>query len=152
MSVTFEIFNISIEELNETESMILINFFFECKEKNLTWKFDKPYEILESYFNILSSKIPDIPHLPSLFKKNIVEQNYKEQFIRLDKALRAGFNLEAIFIEYAILEDRTSSILRYENNSIKPRGNRPPSLDAKLRKIKTIAREKKSLRSLLCQQ
>ena len=81
MSVTFEILNISIEELNETESMILINFFFECKEKNLAWKFDKPYEILESYFNILSSKIPDIPHLPSLSKKNIVEQNYKEQFM-----------------------------------------------------------------------
>ena len=35
--------------------------------------------------------------------------------------------------------------LRYENNSIKPRGNRPPSIDAKLRKIKAIAREKKSL-------
>ena len=72
-------------------------------------------------------------------------ENYKEQFVRLDKALKAGFNLEAIFIEYAILEDRASSILRYENNSIKPRGNRPPSIDAKLRKIKAIAREKKSL-------
>ena len=72
-------------------------------------------------------------------------ENYREQFIRLDKALKAGFNLEAIFIEYAILEDRASSILRYENNSIKPRGNRPPSIDAKLRKIKAIAREKKSL-------
>ena len=72
-------------------------------------------------------------------------ENYKEQFVRLDKALKAGFNLEAIFIEYAILEDRASSILRYENNSLKPRGNRPPSIDAKLRKIKTIAREKKSL-------
>ena len=72
-------------------------------------------------------------------------ENYREQFIRLDKALKAGFNLEAIFIEYAILEDRASSILRYENNSIKPRGNRPPSIDAKLRKTKAIAREKKSL-------
>ena len=72
-------------------------------------------------------------------------ENYREQFIRLDKALKAGFNLEAIFIEYAILEDRASSILRYENNSVKPRGNRPPSIDAKLRKIKAIAREKKSL-------
>ena len=30
-------------------------------------------------------------------------ENYREQFIRLDKALKAGFNLEAIFIEYAIL-------------------------------------------------
>jgi len=71
--------------------------------------------------------------------------NYKEQFKRLDKALKAGINLEAIFIEYAIMEDRTSSILRYENKSIKPKGDKPPSIDAKLRKIKTIAREKKSL-------
>ena len=72
-------------------------------------------------------------------------ENYKEQFKRLDRALKAGFNLEAVFIEYAILEDRSSSILRYENNSIKPNGDRQPSLDAKLKKIKTIAREKKSL-------
>ncbi|MBQ6240025.1 MAG: hypothetical protein IJK56_06650 [Firmicutes bacterium] len=72
-------------------------------------------------------------------------ENYKEQFKRLDRALSAGFNLEAVFIEYAVLEDRSSSILRYENNSIKPKGDRPPSLDAKLKKIKTIAREKKSL-------
>lgn len=72
-------------------------------------------------------------------------ENYKEQFKRLDKALKEGFNLEAIFIEYAIMEDRTSSILRYENNSVKPKGDRPPSIDAKLRKIKTIIREKKAL-------
>lgn len=72
-------------------------------------------------------------------------ENYKEQFKRLDRALREGFNLEAIFIEYAIMEDRTSSILRYENNSIKTKGDRPPSIERKLGKIKTIAREKGSL-------
>ena len=71
--------------------------------------------------------------------------NYKEQFRRLNKAMRAGFYLEAMFIEYAILEDRTTAVLRYENNSIKPRGDRLPSIDAKLKKIKTIAREKKGL-------
>ena len=32
-------------------------------------------------------------------------ENYKEQFKRLKRALNEGFNLEAIFIEYAILED-----------------------------------------------
>ena len=89
--------------------------------------------------------MPESTNVNSTPENILKYENYKEQFIRLDKALRAGFNLEAIFIEYAILEDRTSSILRYENNSVKPRGNRPPSLDAKLRKIKTIAREKKSL-------
>ena len=72
-------------------------------------------------------------------------ENYKEQFKRLDKALKAGFNLEAIFIEYAIMEDRTASILRYENNSIRSKGDRLPSIDRKLSKIKTIAREKGSL-------
>ena len=72
-------------------------------------------------------------------------ENYKEQFRRLDRALKLGFNLEAIFIEYAIMEDRTSSILRYENNSVKPKGDRQPSIDKKLGKIKTIAREKGAL-------
>ena len=40
-------------------------------------------------------------------------ENYKEQFKRLNRALANGFNLEAMFIEYAILEDRTESILRH---------------------------------------
>ena len=40
-------------------------------------------------------------------------ENYREQFKRLNSALHSGFNLEAMFIEYAILEDRTESILRH---------------------------------------
>ena len=40
-------------------------------------------------------------------------ENYKEQFKRLNRALASGFSLEAIFISYAILEDRTESILRH---------------------------------------
>lgn len=71
--------------------------------------------------------------------------NYKEQFKRLNKAIKVGFYLEAMFIEYAILEDRTDAILRYEGNSIKVKGDKPPSINKKLNKIKTIAREKKSL-------
>ena len=39
--------------------------------------------------------------------------NYKEQMGRLKKALSQGFYLEAIFIEYAILEDRLESVLRH---------------------------------------
>ena len=70
-------------------------------------------------------------------------ENYKEQFKRLDKAMKQGFLLEALFIEYAILEDRTESILRYEGNSIN--SNRHISIDRKLKKIKTISREKDSL-------
>ena len=79
MSVTFDILNISIEELNESEKLILINFIFEHKEKNLTWSFEKPYEILFSYFNILSTKIPDISPLPPTSKFNIQETNGIEQ-------------------------------------------------------------------------
>ena len=40
-------------------------------------------------------------------------ENYREPFQRLNKALANGFNLEAMFIEYAIMEDRTESILRH---------------------------------------
>ena len=80
MSITFDVINISIEDLNDREKMLLINFLFECKEKNITWKFDKPYEILYSYFNILSSKIPDIPLLPVLSKFNINDPDSMELF------------------------------------------------------------------------
>lgn len=73
-------------------------------------------------------------------------ENYKEQFKRLDKALTNQFYLEAIFIVYAIIEDRTASILRYEENSIKPRNeNGYVSIESKLKKISKIAENKKSL-------
>lgn len=72
--------------------------------------------------------------------------NYREQMGRLKKALRDGFLLEAVFIEYAVMEDRTEAILRYEGNSIKPKDPKSfISIEKKLNKIKTIAREKKSL-------
>ena len=37
--------------------------------------------------------------------------NYKEQMGRLKKAIGAGFYLEAIFIEYAVIEDRLKAVL-----------------------------------------
>ena len=74
---------------------------------------------------------------------NIKYENYKEQNKRLKKALSENFYLEALFIEYAIIEDRTESILRYENNQINSK--RYSGIKAKLNKIKTIAREKGSL-------
>ena len=80
MSVTFDILNISLEELNDSEKMLLIIFYCECKEKNLVWKFDKPYEIMFSYFKILSTKIPNISSLPSISKSNIEDQNSLELF------------------------------------------------------------------------
>lgn len=69
--------------------------------------------------------------------------NYKEQFKRLEKAINSKFYLEAIFIEYAIVEDRAESILCYENNCIK--SNRFVSIDKKLNKIIKLAENKKSL-------
>ena len=78
--------------------------------------------------------------------------NYKEQMVRLKKALKSQFYLEAIFIEYAILEDRADAILRYENNSIKEKDGHPASLSKKLNKILNIAKTEKSLANKYIQQ
>ena len=69
--------------------------------------------------------------------------NYKEQFKRLDKAINNNFYLEAMFIAYAIMEDRTESILSYEGNGISSKGF--VSINRKLNKIKKIAERKGSL-------
>ena len=71
-------------------------------------------------------------------------ENYREQFKRLKSALNSGFNLEAMFIEYAIMEDRAEAILRYEGNEINAK-NGFVSLDRKLNKITKIAEQKRSL-------
>lgn len=71
--------------------------------------------------------------------------NYKEQFKRLDKAISYNFYLEAMFIAYAILEDRTESILSYEGNEINSKNF--VSINKKLLKIKKIAEQKGSLPS-----
>lgn len=39
--------------------------------------------------------------------------NYKEQMERLNRALKEHFYLEAMFIEYAVMEDRCESILTH---------------------------------------
>ena len=70
-------------------------------------------------------------------------ENYKEQNKRLKKALDNEFYLEAVFIEYAIMEDRTESILRYEGNTINSNGF--VSIDRKITKIEKIAENKKGL-------
>ena len=69
--------------------------------------------------------------------------NYKMQMGRLKKALSYQFYLEAIFIEYAILEDRLESILRYSGNW-NPRPGTFPSLDFKRKKIAKLAEERKN--------
>lgn len=70
--------------------------------------------------------------------------NYKEQHERLNKALKHNFYLEAIFIEYAIIEDRLTSILRYEDNTIKSK-NGFVSIEKKINKVRAISGEAEGL-------
>ena len=75
-------------------------------------------------------------------------ENYREQFKRLNSALHSGFNLEAMFIEYAIMEDRTESILRHADKweaYIKSRKGRDPGIDSKIRYIQKLAEQKKTI-------
>ena len=75
-------------------------------------------------------------------------ENYKEQFQRLNKALANGFNLEAMFIEYAIMEDRTESILHQAelwDAYIKSRKGREPTINSKVQYIQKRAENKKDL-------
>lgn len=75
-------------------------------------------------------------------------QNYKEQFGRLNKALKQGFHLEAMFIEYAIIEDRSESILRHAgkwDGYVKKQKGRFPTIDSKLKYILKQAENKKDL-------
>ena len=62
-------------------------------------------------------------------------ENYAEQFRRLNKALANGFNLEAMFIAYAVLEDRTESVLRhggYWDSYLKKRKGKDPTINSKI--------------------
>ena len=75
-------------------------------------------------------------------------ENYREQFKRLKTALNNGFNLEAMFIEYAITEDRTESILRHAGKweaYLKSRKGREPNIDSKIKYIQKLAEQKKTL-------
>ena len=75
-------------------------------------------------------------------------ENYREQFVRLKKALASEFYLEAIFIEYTIIEDRTESTLRHAGKwdaYLKKRGRYQVTLDSKIAYIQDFAREKKSI-------
>ncbi len=82
-------------------------------------------------------------------KNQLKYENYREQFKRLNSALRNGFNLEALFIEYAIMEDRIESILRHAGKwetYLKKRGNNGPTLNSKVTYIeKQMESNRKSL-------
>ncbi len=68
--------------------------------------------------------------------------NYKEQTTRLKKALQNEFYIEAIAIEYAIMEDRLESILRHEG-VFNP--EKHSTLARKLARVRELRRRKNSL-------
>ena len=71
-------------------------------------------------------------------------ENYKEQMERLKKAMTNHFYLEAIFIEYAILEDRLESALRH-SGKWHPKPDQFTSIDKKIRLLNQQAGEKKNI-------
>jgi len=81
-----------------------------------------------------------------LSENQLKYENYKEQFRRLNKALANGFNLEAMFIAYAIMEDRTESVLRHADlweAYVKSRKGREPTINSKVQFIRKHAENKK---------
>lgn len=75
-------------------------------------------------------------------------ENYREQFKRLNKAMNSNFYLEAMFISYAIMEDRTESILRHAGKweaYLKYRKGREPNIGTKVNYIIKQAEQKKTL-------
>lgn len=74
--------------------------------------------------------------------------NYKEQFKRLDRAITNSFNLEAMFIAYSIMEDRSESILRHANKYekyLQKLNGRHPSIESKLKEIAKCKSNRKDL-------
>ena len=69
-------------------------------------------------------------------------ENYMEQMKRLNSALAHGFNLEVMFIEYAIMEDRTESIIRHADKweaYMKTRKGHDPTINSKVNFIQKLA-------------
>ncbi len=72
--------------------------------------------------------------------------NYKEQMGRLKKAISSEFYLEAISIEYAIVEDRVTSALRHAGKFNPEKHN---TLNKKLNRLKEMQRAKTGKKPLL---
>jgi hypothetical protein len=72
--------------------------------------------------------------------------NYREQMTRLSKAIKAEFYLEAIFIEYAIIEDRLESVLRHSGKFNPEKHN---TMDKKLKRVEEMQRAKTGSKVLL---
>lgn len=62
---------------------------------------------------------------------------YRSMMINLSKAMRLGFYYEAIFIEYAVIEDRCASALRHAGVKYKDSKEREIKLSQKLDKMRS---------------
>lgn len=69
-------------------------------------------------------------------------ENYRQQLGRLNKSLKEQFYLEAIFIEYAIMEDRLESVLRHSGRW---NPDKPMSIYKKCSCVLKLAEEKKGI-------
>ena len=61
---------------------------------------------------------------------------YKTMYENLSKAMRAGFYYEAIFIEYAILEDRLTALLAYAGVPHADKNGREDKISRKIAKAR----------------
>lgn len=70
--------------------------------------------------------------------KNIEKYEiYKIMKVQLKKSLTSGFYYQAIFIEYAILEDRANSVLRHAHLNTENNKGEDLSISRKLNKLKS---------------
>lgn len=64
---------------------------------------------------------------------------YKSMNESLTKAMRSGFYYQAIFIEYAIIEDRCASVLKYAGIKYLDKKGRDISISQKLKEMRNNA-------------
>ena len=60
---------------------------------------------------------------------------YKSMYDNLNKAMKNGFYYEAIFIEYAIFEDRLTAVLKYANVPFLCKSGRDINITDKIERI-----------------
>ena len=71
-------------------------------------------------------------------EKNYVKQEiYANMKENLKKAMKAGFYYEAIFIEYAIIEDRCASLLKHADVRYVEKDGKEITIKQKLSKLKS---------------
>lgn len=67
-------------------------------------------------------------------------ENYKAQMGRLNRAIKEHFYLEALFIEYAVMEDRLESILTHAGVF---RADKHDSITKKIRRLEALCQSDK---------